>query len=443
MNSTLAGWLYWSAQIGRGEPVAAVWRELEASQRWPIERLREQQWHHQLAIARHAFETVPFYRERWTAAGITPDSLRTREDWARLPMLEKHEVRSEGERLISEKAPAGLKAATSGTSGTPVAVLRSHLSWAHAHANVFRGWRWHGIEVGDRYAYFWGLALDDSGRKQASLRDWLFNRERLSAFEVTPSRAREFYERLKRNPAAFGFGYPSAVTSFAEEVAAQRLDGRALGWKAVITTAEVLRPHQRERLAEVFGCTIVDSYGCAEVGVTGFQCERGGMHVPVESVAIDLVPAEGGKSEVLLTDLHNSSQPMIRYRIGDLVEPTAAESCPCGRALPLLGPIEGRAGEKVTLPDGRIINGLLPYYIFRPYAKGEIVREYQFVQRRDGVIELRVLTGPAWSEESGREIESEVTRGFGVPVQLVRVERIQRVGRGKHRDFVRAEDLGE
>jgi phenylacetate-CoA ligase len=442
MNPRLADWLYWTSQRLRGEPVASVLRELEESQRWPADRLIENQWRLQREIARHAFETVPFYRERWKSLGFESGDLRSPSDWARLPALEKHEVRARGDSLLSERGGGGLKAATSGTSGTPVAVLRSHLSWAHAHANVFRGWRWHGVEVGDRYAYFWGLALDDSGQRQASLRDFLFNRTRLSAFAIDAERARAFYDALLRRPAAFGFGYPSAVTAFAEELNAQKLDGRRLGWKAVITTAEVLRPHQRERLAETFGCAVVDSYGCAEVGVTGFQCEHSGMHVPVESVVIDLVPTEDGRQEALLTDLHNRSQPIIRYRIGDLIDP-GPDCCPCGRALPLLGTIQGRAGERIQLPDGRSINGLLPYYIFRPYAKTEKVREYQFVQRRDAKIELRVLAGPAWSDEAGREIESEVTRGLGLPVELKLVERIQRVGRGKHRDFVKSEDLAE
>jgi phenylacetate-CoA ligase len=426
----------------RGEPVNAVLRELEESQRWPAERLRELQWKRQRALARHAFETVPFYRGRWNALGITPDSLRFPPDWSRLPVLEKYELRTQGARLVSSRAPHGLEAATSGTSGTPVKVVRSHLSWAHAHANVFRGWHWHGIEVGDRHAYFWGLALDDPGRARAAVRDFLFNRERLSAFEIDAAHAAAFYRRLLGRRAMFAFGYPSAITAFAEEIAAQRLDGRALGWKAVITTAEVLIPDQRERLAAVFGCPVVDSYGCAEVGVTGYQCELGGMHVPVESVVIDLVPAPDGKLEVLLTDLHNFSQPIIRYRIGDLVDPSPGP-CGCGRVLPLLGAIQGRAGERITLPDGRTINGLLPYYIFRPFAKSEKVREYQFVQFPDGRIELRVMAGSAWNAAAAREIEEEVTRGLGAPIKIKLVPRIERVGPGKHRDFVRAEELGE
>ncbi len=442
MNARLSRWLYYQLQEMRGEPVRRVMRELENSQRWPSERLLELQWQRQRALFLHAYETVPFYRERWRALGLTPDSLRDRADWDLLPVLEKRDLRENADALCSSVAPRGLKATTSGSSGTPIAVLRSHASWAHAHANVFRGWHWHGLEVGDRYAYFWGLALDESGRRQARFRDWTFNRERLSAFEITPERAREFYARLMRRRPRFAFGYPSAVTHFADEIAAQRLDGRALGLRAVITTAEVLKAEQRERLARTFGCAIVDSYGCAEAGVTGFQCEEGGMHVPAESVVVDLVPAEGGMFEVLVTDLFNFSEPVIRYRIGDLVGAPPGP-CACGRGLPLLGPIQGRVGEFLTLPDGRRINGLLPYYIFRPHAKSGEVREYQFVEFPDGHIELRVVPGEAWSDAARGQIEAEVTGGLGVPIVLRTVERIARVGRGKHRDFVKAADLGE
>jgi phenylacetate-CoA ligase len=439
MNRALARWLYYTAQRWRGEDVRPVLAELEASQRWPLERLLDQQWQRQRALARHAFETVPWYRERWGAAGFTPDALTTRSVWNELPTLGKTELREQGERLLSSRAPAGLKATTSGSSGTPIAVLRSHASWTHAHANVFRGWRWHGLDAGDPYAYFWGLALDPSGRRQAGMRDWFFNRRRLSAFDVTPKRAREFYDAMCAWRPRLGFGYPSAVTSFADEVAAQKLDGRRIGFHAIVTTAEVLKSEQRERLERTFGCHVVDSYGCAEAGVTGFECERGGMHVPIESVVVDLEPIGDGRFEVLLTDLFNWSEPVIRYRVGDIVGPAPA-ACACGRALPLLGAIEGRAGDFVTLPDGRVINGLLPYYIFRPHAKSGEVREYQFADLGNGTIELRVRPGEAWSDAARAQIEAEVTQGLGWPVQLRVVERIERSARGKFRDWIRAAD---
>lgn len=438
--SILARGLYFCAQAVRGEPVLRVARELEKSQRWPLERLEALQWDRLRSLYSYAITSVPGYRDRWTQAGLTPDSVRTREDWSRVPALEKSELRLSPEANRAPGAHRGVVATTSGSSGTPIAVLRDHLSWAHAHGNLIRAWKWHGIRVGDPYAYFWGLALDKSGRKQAHWRDLAFNRRRLSAFGIDAEGAARFHRALMRDPVSWGFGYPSAVTDFAAQVRSQGLDGRALKWKAVITTAEVLRPHQRELMEDVFGCSVVDSYGCAEVGVTGFECPSHSMHIPIESVAIDLEPAEDGLWSVLLTDLHNRAAPVIRYRVGDLVGPSPGP-CPCGLALPVLGPIQGRAGDHLLLPDGRRVNGLLPYYVFRPYAKSRAVLEYQFIECRDRQIELRIRPGESWSESLADQIRADVEAGLGVAVRVRTVTRIQRQGRGKHRDFVKESEL--
>lgn len=444
MHGWLARYLYYTAQSFRGEPVARVVKELEASQSWTPQRLNDLQWERQVALVRHAFDASPFWRERLSAAGVEPAALRSRADWERIPPLEKREVQEHGEAMHARNGPKGLAASTSGSSGTPVTVDRAHLSWAHAHANVIRGWHWHRVEVGERYAYFWGVPLDPKDQARAEQKDRFFNRDRCSAFDLDESVVTPYFEKLSAHKTYWAFGYPSALARFAALVSDLRLDGSEMGWKVVITTAEVLHPHQRESIAATFGCPVVDSYGCAEAGVAGFECEQGGMHVPVESVVVDLLPAENGLAEILLTDLHNLRQPLIRYRVGDLVEPVAPGTrCGCGRGLPLLGRLTGRGGETLELPDGRRVNANLPSYVFKHHGKAGTVREYQFVQFPDGLIELRVLPGPAWREATADELRREVRQVLDVDVRLKLVERFERHGRGKHRDYVRAGEIGE
>ncbi len=449
MNSFLSRTAYYLAQEYRGEPVARVLRELESSARWSRERLREQQWQRLQAIVRHAWDTVPFYREHWGRAGFQPGDLKDWAEWRRLPAVGKPDVQEHANSMMSTQAPKGLKAATSGSSGTPVAVERGHLSWAHAHANVFRAWRWWGVDCGDRYAYFWGVPLDDEGRSIASRKDRFFNRIRCSAFTLDAARARDFHAHLLKDRTRFAFGYASALTQFADEVTTQKLDGRALGWKCVITSAEMLRDTQRERIAAAFGCPVVDSYGCAEIGVAGFEHPEGGMRIPVESVVVDYERTDDGDWGLLLTDLFNHRMPMLRYRVGDLVEPAGdplATDWPlpanANCALPLLGRLAGRAGDTLVLPDGRRLNANQPSYIFKSHGREGRVREYQFVQYLDRV-ELRIVAGPAWSGEWLEKLRGEVRQVLGIDVAVKLVPRFERRGRGKHRDFVKAEDLGE
>jgi phenylacetate-CoA ligase len=450
VNATFYRMAYYAAQRWRGEPVDGVLRQLEDSAGWPVERLRAQQWERLQRLVRHCADTVPFYRERLRAAGLADGGLRTPADWRRLPALEKSDVQAHAAELMSSRAPKGLVAATSGSSGTPVAVDRGHESWGHAHANVFRAWRWWGVDCGDRHAYFWGVPLDPEYRKVAERKDAFFNRIRCSAFTLDAANARAFHARLLRDRTRFALGYPSALTQFADEVRVQGLDGRALGWKAIFTTAEMLRPEQRERIEAAFGCRVADGYGCAEIGVAGYEHPEGGMRVPVESVVVDYERTPEGAWRLLLTDLHNFRMPMLRYAVGDLVEPPGdplAEGAwprPEGRCmLPVLGTLQGRAGDTLVLPDGRRLNANQPSYIFKTHGREGRVREYQFVQFPEGRIELRIVPGPAWGDAWAPKLREEVAQVLGTTVEVRVVERLERRGRGKHRDFVRAEDLGE
>ena len=442
MNALLYRLAYYAAQRLRGERVLSRLREMERNQWRSADEIRARQWRDRRALLEHAWATVPYYRERWRAAGLEPGDIRGEDDWAKLPLLGKDDVRRHGERLRSSRAPAGLVAATSGSSGQPVSVQRSHLSWANAHANTIRGWHWHGIDVGDRYAYLWGVPLDSEARRTAARKDRFFNRTRLSAFRIDRESASAFHRELLARPARWAFGYPSALHAFAEEVAAAGLDGRALRWRAVVTSAEVLKDWQRERIEEVFGCRVADSYGCAEAGGAGFECERGGMHVAMESVVLERHAGADGEHEVLLTDLGNRSQPLIRYQVGDLLGPPPGTACGCGRGLPVIGKLSGRAGDVIELPDGRRLNANLPSYIFKHHARERTVREYQFVQHDDGRVELRVVAGPAWTPAVRERLVGEVREVLKLEADVRPVERIERLGRAKHRDFVRARDLG-
>jgi hypothetical protein len=79
--------------------------------------------------------------------------------------------------------------------------------------------------------------------------------------------------------------------------------------------------------------------------------------------------------------------------------------------------------------------------VFKHHASSGTVREYQFVQFPEGRIELRITAGPAWTDAVRAELIAEVRTVLGVETEITLVPRIERTGRGKHRDFVRIEDL--
>ncbi len=122
----------------------------------------------------------------------------------------------------------------------------------------------------------------------------------------------------------------------------------------------------RKELEESFGTKVFDLYGQAERVVAATECEQhAGLHINPEYGIFEILKdgmdaAPGTMGEVIGTGLNNFVMPLIRYRTGDLAT-LATHPCACGREMPLLAGIQGRKGDVIRTPDGRIVpgNGLM------------------------------------------------------------------------------------
>src|SRR4029079_15925967 len=108
-----------------GSPHLNLLRTLRRSQFDSPDALRGRQLAAVRAIVRHAWDTVPFYRDRWAAAGLHPDAVRTLDDLRQFPVLTKAHIRAHGDRLRSDTyrgRPVTSKT-TSGSTGVPLTVV--------------------------------------------------------------------------------------------------------------------------------------------------------------------------------------------------------------------------------------------------------------------------------------------------------------------------------
>src|SRR5207249_8009277 len=120
----------------------------------------------------------------------------------------------------------------------------------------------------------------------------------------------------------------------------------------------------------------------------------GGMHITAEDVIVEIVGQDGrtlpagAAGEIVVTHLATSEFPFIRYRTGDIavVDPVP---CPCGRGLPVLKEIQGRATDFVVAQDGTVMHGLALIYVLRDLPG---IKAFKIVQ--DSRISLRVQIVP-------------------------------------------------
>jgi putative adenylate-forming enzyme len=145
---------------------------------------------------------------------------------------------------------------------------------------------------------------------------------------------------------------PSVLRLLAEA----RLDGRLVAApKTVVSVAEVLDPDDAERIRSAFGPIVHQVYQATE-GLLGSTCREGTLHLAEDVVLFEREPCgPDGRFHPILTDYRRSSQPMIRYRLDDVLLPRATP-CPCGSAFLALERIEGRSDDTVLLegPNGPV-----------------------------------------------------------------------------------------
>ena len=186
---------------------------------------------------------------------------------------------------------------------------------------------------------------------------------------------------------------------------------------AMLSYAEELDPETREQLADTFGAPVAEIYQGAE-GMIGSSCRDGRLHLNEDVTFVELEDAGdnlGATSRVIVTDLYRTTQPFIRYQLGDLLE-VGGRDCTCGSAFRLIKRIHGRSDGMFLLADsqGGTVR-LMPDYVRRSInrASADII-EYQAIQRATDRVEVRLdLAGSADRAAIEETIRSNLTMWCG------------------------------
>jgi phenylacetate-CoA ligase len=137
----------------------------------------------------------------------------------------------------------------------------------------------------------------------------------------------------------------------------------------------------------------------------------------IVEVIVDNRPAKPGEiGEIVITDLNTFSVPLIRYRIGDLAMAMDDKPCPCGRGLPKLGRIEGRAQAIIHGANGVWLPGTFFSHYFKEYEFA--LRQYQIVQSTKDALTVKIIRNESFSDEVQQEILSGLRKFMGESMKI-------------------------
>lgn len=376
---------HWRARMLHGTTLAA-YRERQAR-----------------SIVQYTWEHSAFYREHWTGHDLA--------DWRTLPTVDKRLMMQNFDRfntrglrrdeamalaLQSEQTrdfqpslqgyTVGLSSGTSGHRGLFVAGPEEQAAWA-------------------------GTILARTIHRLRPLRVAFFLRSNSNLYEQVDSRLVRFryfdlMMPLDEACAALNCMQPNVLVAPASLLGIlaelRRAGTLTITPEQVVSVAEVLDPQDQERIVAVFGVPVHQIYQCTE-GLLAVSCAQGALHVQEDIVALQYEPLPGSDDQVtpIITDLWRRTQPIIRYRLNDVLRLDAGR-CACGSDWQVIAAIEGRcddiccfetsSGERRPVFADTIRRMLL--------VASEEIEDYQAVQAACGDLQvaLRLTDGAVFDE---------------------------------------------
>lgn len=303
------------------------------------------------------YEHIPFYKKSFDEAGFDPRSVKSLDDVARIPFVQKQDLR--------DAYPYGMLAVplkdvreihmSSGTTGiATVGAYTEHdikiwgecfsraVDFAHGDENDVM-----------QICYGYGLFTGGLGAHYGSI----------SAGCATIPISAGNTERQIRILREMGPTILACTPSYAMHIADTAIEmgldpARDFSLRAGIHGAEPFSDNFRRDLERKLGYRVLDIYGLTETMGPGvaIECwEQQGLHIAEDHFYPEIINPETGEvlpdgewGELVITTLDREASPVVRYRTRDITRIIPGE-CPCGRTHRRIDRIHGRTDDMLII----------------------------------------------------------------------------------------------
>ncbi len=447
------------------------YQEMLRADQAPLEQQKALQWQRLQSMLDHAYETVPFHRQRFDAAGIKPSDISSYEDLLRIPPSTKIDIQANfPDRVASSigDQDAWRYVSTSGTANR-LMVIQDFRKRDMVRASTTRSLALSGdyavgktiVEIPPDICNIVcgaeGESLDGVFPQIASMvkhreltdpkaisslrgrieRNWVFRKKTYQPFgpqgtNLTEEHMQGYVDSLLRDRPYLLKALPTYLFEIARYV--ERKGIEPLPVQVIKPMGASISPSMRDAIERSFTGQFREEYGSAEFG--DMACdgpERDGLHVFMDLFLVEVVrdgkhAKDGELGRVLITDLMNKAMPLIRYDIGDIARMSPAPASAKRQGTRLW--VEGRADDTLVTAEGQVFTS---DKVMDFFYKRTDVDQFQLLETRPGKLDLLIV--PSNGSVRGAGIEDEL-RGFlqsEVDVTLYEVKTIKPEASGKFR----------
>lgn len=373
----------------------------------------------------HARAHVPHYRDLHQSKSLPARFASLAEFESLVPVLEKPMIAANPRSFLSSTAGRGSWHSTSGSTGTPMRVFRTHGEHREMLCAKYRFYQSWGVEMFDRMAWLWNVR--DGGKSPIVQRcqDRLRNRLRLPAADLSDDALEKYLRRIERFRPSAIYGLSRALHLLA--IKAQSAGFCCDSLKFVCLTGETASDAMMRTVENALGAPAIMEYGSVDCGfLAGTSPDDRTLRVRADMAHLETVARPDGLYDILVTVLCNRSFPLLRYRIGDVTDsPIDAPR----RGMPILQSIAGRDDDCLIARGGRIVHATS---IDELFENDSSVRGYRVHQNAGGAVDVMLTLNDARFDRAAlaRELADRVD-GFTVNIKVV--DRLPQTQAGKHR----------
>ena len=329
----------------------------------------------------YAYTNIPLYRKKYDAVGYKVGSIKTFDDFYKLPLLYKEElINGFPNEIVKDVADFKFSTRSSGSSGK---FLTLAVNLDAIYTDTLQGIRQFIQQSNGEYK------KDDTVLFIYTCPWWIKDIEGDYKLDYLPTTTKplDAIEHIKATRPFMISTYPTYLQRFCDF----DIKLSDYGVKYVIVHSEQSTKQLRDDMSKKLGVIVLDEYSSEELTRIALECPKQTYHIEEDASFIEVVDIEthknilNGTGAVVGTNLLNYAIPIIRYYQGDIVTIDSSKKCQCGNNGRIVSEIKGRQMDCIISNNKTVAASSfmdLAYNWFLTYKIPIQGVKYQIIQTR-------------------------------------------------------------
>lgn len=388
----------------------------------------------------YAYENVPYYRELFDELQLTPYDINNKKDLEKLPVMDKHTVRNNYDKLIANNfsSKRSFYVTTGGSSGAPMKFLQSKNMWAKEVAFIMNYFAKYGFQTNMLKASFRGGEFDSLAPNIFWRHNPHASEIHFSPFHINDNTIKFYVNELNKRKIKYFQTYPSSIKILIESMKKNAL---SLDYQVdtICLFSENLIDSDRELIQSYFNCRISSLFGHSErlIFATSYSDDLHEFKIDRRYGLFELVDDKDQSiysnnitGEMVGTSFDNYAMPLLRYKIGDTTSYADKEHL-------IINKVEGRWKQEYLNGNNGMKSYLTALNMHSDIFKNVI--KQQFVQSKPGEAELCIQVNNEFNEREKQLILDAFNdkAGHAITFSIRIVDSFILTHRGKFKNIVK------